>query len=34
MDEGWEEYQILDPVWAVIGRETATASNIIPALFG
>src|SRR5258707_3283513 len=34
MDEGWEEYQILDHVWAVIGKETATASNTIPAAFG
>src|SRR5258708_21949202 len=33
MDEGWEEYQILDHVWAVIGKETAAASNTIPALF-
>ncbi len=34
MDEGWEEYQILDHVWAAIGKETATASNTIPASFG
>src|SRR5260221_4732528 len=34
MDEGWEEYQILDHVWAVISKETATASNTIPASFG
>src|SRR5260221_13999794 len=34
MDEGWEEYQILDHVWAVIGKGTAAASNTIPAAFG
>ena len=34
MDEGQEEYWILDHVWAVIGKETAAASNTIPALFG
>src|SRR5258706_16426572 len=34
MDEGWEEYWVLDHVWAVIGKETATASNTIPASFG
>src|SRR5260221_3257779 len=34
MDEGWEEYWILDHVWAVISKETAAASNTIPASFG
>ena len=34
MDEGQEEYWILDHVWAVIGKEMATASNTIPAAFG
>src|SRR5258708_23192357 len=33
MDEGQEEYQILDHVCAVIGKEVATASNTIPAAF-
>ncbi len=34
MNEGHEEYQILDHIWEVIGKETATASRIIPASFG
>jgi len=34
LDEGQEEYWILDHVWAVIGKETAAASNTIPASFG
>ena len=34
MDEGSEEYQILDHVWEVISKETAASAHTIPASFG
>ena len=34
MDEGSEEYQILDHVWEVISKEAVASMDTIPASFG
>ena len=34
MDEGSEEYQILDHIWEVIGKDTVASVDTIPASFG